>query len=1055
MVAISLPLVIGRRYELQRLFARGGGSGVYVAVDLETQTEVAVKVSDPGDARATQRFEREASALALIGSEHVVRVLGVGFSHEVGTPYLIMELLVGDDLQKELKRRGPLAADDVLRWFHETAGAVELAHGVGIVHRDLKPGNLFLHQPPHGERIVKVLDFGLVKRLDFEHSLDQDVYAGTPHFMAPEQVRGHAARIGPPADIWALGMVAVSMLTGVPYWNVSTADEALAAIISHPITPPSARWPWLPEGFDAWFRRSCDRVAERRFPSALAQAAALTQALATLTVEGTRPDGSQTLQGGPATAPRVRPLEPTATFFGSHTSRIDDGLRTLDIVAEPGSDRPLIGRDAERHDLAARLAGGPGILITVTGAGGSGKTRLATEVAHSVADSFPGGVFIVNLGALRDPGRVAEAMADVLVPKRDAVLPLADHMAAALRDRRALIVLDNFEHLRAAKDVIAELRRRAPEVAWLITSRTPVGLPDEERFPLAPLEVPPGKPSAAEAANYSSVQLFVERARAAAPGFRLSDDNVAAICETVRRLDGLPLALELAAARVRRLEERRVPGRTPGPGKDQLGDVAEQQRTMRAAIAWSYDLLTDEERLVFRRIAVCPGGVTPSGARRLVDGDVEGVEAILTALCDSSLVQLSAEEPPRYRLLETVREFGLEALAQAGEERVARSGVLDHALAISEEAQAGLRGPDQGHWLAVVAAELDNLRAALGWALADAPADALTLAAGLSWFWYLRGHYREGSAWLEAALARSPTAAPETRAPALLGAGELAFLQCHYGRAISLLEESAELARRHGDRRGSAAAEQRLGSVAREQGEYAACAARHERSRAAWVRIGDRREEARSLNYLAFVSWLSGGDATRAATLAREAREVFNEIGDKEGLVWSTMNLGAIDFYRGEVAAAVKRFEEAFHHAVSMRFQEGIAWSLNMQALCSMARREWTRAVAQLRASLNLHRKLGDLWRSASVLEALAVVAAETGLPERAAVIIGSARALRRRIGAPVPACERPLLEGELERLRQSLGSQLDLRLAEGEVLPLDEALDVALEDEPETRAAG
>jgi non-specific serine/threonine protein kinase len=743
------------------------------------------------------------------------------------------------------------------------------------------------------------------------------------------------------------------------------------------------------------------------------------------------------------------------TFGGSHagTSRTSDELPgALAPVA-----RPLVGREVERRELDERLRRREGGLVTVTGAGGTGKTRLAEEVAAAASDAFPGGVWVVPLSPLRDPGAVPEAIADVLLPARDAVLPLLDQLAAMLRDRRALVVLDNFEHLVAARGVVAELRARAPRTSWLVTSRAPLGLPDEERFPLAPLDVPAAGPvTAAEAAQYSAVQLFVDRARAASPDFTLDSDNAGAIAEICRRLDGLPLAIELAAARVRHLDERRVPERT-GRGRGAIADVGEQQRTIRAAIAWSYELLAEGERVVFRRVAVCPGGVTADAARRLA-GDAAGdVERVLAALVDSSLVQHvpdGGDGHARYRLLETVREFGLEALAAAGEERLARRRALEHALALGAEAESGLRGPEQARTLGALAAELDNLRAALGWALADVPEDALRLAASLSWFWYLRGHYREGSAWLEAALARCPRAPDALRAPALLGAGELAFLQCSYGRAAGLLEESAEDARRNGDARGVAAAEQLLGSIAREQGDYILATARHERARAAWTSLGDRREDGRSLNYLAFVGWLSGGELGRAATLARRARAIFADVGDREGRVWSSLNLGAVAYHAGDLDAAARAFEEAFHDSVAVRFQEGIAWSLNMQGLCSLARREHTRAAAQLRASLNLHRKIGDLWRSASVLEALAALSVEQGAAERAALILGSAAAVRRRIAAPVPACERGLLEAAMDRLRGLLGPALDARLAQGEVLPLDEALATALDEDSGEHAA-
>jgi len=1041
--APNLPVTVGARWQLTRILAHGGGSAVYLARDLESGDEVAVKLGDNGqrDARAWQRFEREASALALIGSEHVVRVLAVGRDLGLGAPYLVMERLRGEDLHREIKRRGALPPGEAVAWLSQAAGALELAHGVGIVHRDLKPANMFLHDLGDGSRVLKLLDFGLVKRLD-AGGYDEDAYAGTPHYMAPEQVRGHSARVGPSVDIWAIGMVAVTMLTGQPYWIASTSEDALAAIVSQPLTPPSSRWPWLPEAFDGWFRRSCDRVPERRFASAAAQAAALARALAGA-VHASNPGAPASLPGmASLTQPKV--VGATVTF-GGDTSRLDVEAPWALTAPDDHGARPMVGREAERRELEHRLSRAPGVLLTVTGAGGTGKTRLAAEVAGGLSSVFPGGVFTVALGTVREAGEVPEALADALLPKRDAVLPLVDQIAGALRDRRALLVVDGFEHLLPARATIGELRARAPLASWLITSRAPLGLADEDRFALAPLEVPAPSTGLDEAGQYSAVQLFVERARAAAPGFQLTAENVAVVCEICRRLDGLPLALELAAARWRRLDERRVPERAGRRGD--LADVSEQQKTIRAAIAWSYDLLTDEERLIFRRIAVCPGGVSATAARRLAAGEVTGAELVLAGLVDSSLVQVAAEEPPRYRTLETVREFGLEALAAAGEERLARTRALDHALELAAEAHGGLRGAEQAWWLSTLAGELDNLRAALGWALAERPEDALRLAAGLTWFWYLRGHYREGSAWLEAALARSPSAAAEIRGPALLGAGELAFLQCHYSRATGLLEESGETARKIGDARVAAAASQLLGSIAREQGEYRLAAARHERSRAAWATLGDRREEGRSLNYLAFVAWLSGGDLARAEDLAGRAAAIFGEIGDKEGSVWSSLNLGGAAFHRGDMGAAAAAFERAFHDAVAVRYQEGIAWSLDMQGRCSLRRREHSRAGAQLGASLSLHRKLGDLWRSASVLEALAALAAADGAAARGALILGAARAVRRRIGAPVPAAERALVEETVAELGTMLGAdEADARIGEGETLPLDEALAAAVD---------
>ena len=372
---------------------------MYRAIDLVTGGEVALKLGEPSrtDSIMWDRFEREASALALIGSQHVVRVLAAGRSRDPDAPFLVMERLRGRDLAREIKEAGPLGAAETLMWFEQAAVALELAHGIGIVHRDLKPSNLFLHEPEGGPRTLKVLDFGLVKEIDAAGT-DPDAFAGTPAYMAPEQVRGHATRTGPTTDVWAMGMVAIAMLTGGHYWASETTEEILRLIRFEPMFPPSRRWPFLTPAFDEWFRRSCDRVAERRFPSVALQSQMLLRALA-----GAGP--ARAHSGIPLAEDRTAPFSRATTLAAAPPTREPAPLPTGVV---------LLGREAERRELLGILERRPGVLVTVTGGGGMGKTHLAQAVAETLQPAFPDGVWPVELGAVRDPTQLLPAIADAM-----------------------------------------------------------------------------------------------------------------------------------------------------------------------------------------------------------------------------------------------------------------------------------------------------------------------------------------------------------------------------------------------------------------------------------------------------------------------------------------------------------------------------------------------------------------------------------------------------------------------------------------------------------------
>ncbi len=1004
--------VVAGRFELAEAIGSGSAADVHHAIDLVTGERVAVKLAATDRIElevARYRFEREAAALAVLGSPHVVRLIAAGTTRREQRPFLVLELLRGRTLQEELID-GPLPPRNVATWLSQTAAALELAHGLGIVHRDLKPANLFLHEVGDA-RTVKVLDFGLVK--DTRERTHADGVVGTPLYMSPEQVRGQASRIGPASDIWALAMCAITLLTGETYWTGDGALAVIAQIDGSPLTPPSARWGWLPPAFDAWFARSTARVAERRFRSIATQAAALSRALAGLAARrGARP---VTAADGP-------------TLAGTPTP-------TLVRLAADGP-RPLVGRQVEHTALETRLTAGA--LVTITGPSGVGKSRLAAAVAAASGERLADGAWIVPLGAVRDGSKLPEAIAHVLGLMPDATQGALGLVASALAPRHTLIVLDGAEHLRAggATEAIATLRARCPHASWLVTSRMPLGLAGEDRVVLEPLESPAADVTPDEAARYAAVELFVQRARGVDPGFSLDDDNVGDVVAICRLVEGLPLGVELAAAQVRARNLAEIRTRIQRASVDD---------PVRGAVTWAYGLLRADHQALLRHLAVLPGGMTFPDLRARLGHLTDDVAGAVMRLLESGLASWSGDETPRLTMLDSVREVCRRASEEAGEDEQVWDAAMDHLERLVGRADAGLRGVDQERWLAVIDAEHDNLRAAIHHALVTEPDAALALAGRLTWYWYLRGHYDEGLTLLETSLGRAPARDGAPRLAALHGAGRLALLECAYDRAGELLTEARALAARLGDVRGEAEAAQLLGSVARERGAYGEARRLHRRALALWLQQGDQREAARARNYLAFVGWLGAADGVPDDPV-EDTEATLAALGDLEGQVWALLNRGAIAHHRGDPAAADEAITRAFAGAVGAGFQEGIAWALDLGGRTAARRGDLLTARARLHASLRVHRRLGDLWRCASVLEALAAVMVDDERPARGAVYLGAADALRARVGAPVPACELPLRDEAERRGTAAIGEAYALGRERGRRTPLDEIVAMAAE---------
>src|SRR5918993_381173 len=534
----------------------------------------------------------------------------------------------------------------------------------------------------------------------------------------------------------------------------------------------------------------------------------LTQAVQQLT-RGDLPDNAELRDLGEH---RLRDLlEPERVYQVLHPDLPVDfpPLKSLDSRPHnlPRQPTPFLGREREISELVDMLRRDEVQLLTLTGPGGTGKTRLALQAAADLLDDFRDGVFFVPLAPLSDPALIAPAIGNAIGIREEGERSLAERLRDVLATKHLLLVLDNMEHLVEGAPLVGEILAASPRLKVLATSRLPLRLRAEREYPVPPLALPRRKPPPLpeHLTQYTAVQLFVERAQAVKPDFAIDNENAPAVAEICHRLDGLPLAIELAAARVRMLSpqamlprlEKRLPLLTGG-----ARDAPARQRTLRNTIAWSYDLLEPKEQILFRRLAVFGGGATFEAVEAVANADGSlDVFGGLERLLEQSLLRqdVGPEGEPRFSLLETIREFGIEQLEAHGESEDAQARHAGFFLTLVEEAAPDLHGPTQRAWLERLETEHDNIRAALGWSLTHEPEAALRIGAALFWFWYYRGHLTEGRDWIERALATGASASPDVRARVLNWSSAFAWERADYATAALRSEEALALARSAGD----------------------------------------------------------------------------------------------------------------------------------------------------------------------------------------------------------------------------------------------------------------
>jgi predicted ATPase len=1018
-------------YEIVAALGAGGMGEVYRARDTRLDRAVAIKIlpaTSSTDHDRLSRFEQEARSASALNHPNIVTIYELG--QEDSIHYIAMELVEGKTL-RELLGAGLLPIRRAIEIAAQVAEGLAKAHEAGIAHRDLKPENLMLSD----DGFVKILDFGLAK-LTFPSGDPSEMLTlagpqtkpglvlGTVDYMSPEQASGGPLDFR--SDQFSFGLVLHEMLTGKRAFERGTAAETLVAIMREQAKPIAAQNPDAPAPLCWLIERCLAKEPDKRYVSTRELARELA-----------------------AIRDRLSEKPPKQVE-----------TRAADL---PVQRTEFVGREKEVAAARELLLRPDVRLVTFTGPGGIGKTRLALQVASGLAEHFSAGIHFVPLSPVSDPALAPSAIVQSLGIREAGGLSPLETLKQNLQELRApmLLLLDNFEHLAPAAAMVAELLAIAPQVRVLVTSRAALHVYGEHEFPVPPLGVPDARslPPVEDLLHYPAIALFMQRAVAVKRDFELTRENAPVVAEICARLDGLPLAIELAAARIKVLAPAAI--RTRLASRLQLltggaQDLPQRQQTLRAAIDWSYALLSEADQKLFRRLSVFAGGCTLEGVEAVCDakGDL-GIDLLdgMSSMVDKSLLQQAeaASGESRFVMLETIREYALEKLEASGEAALTKRAHAAYCLVLAEEESSQPGGPEGTEWLERFAVEHNNFRAALEWLTqtADAPW-GLRLGAALFRFWEMREYLAEGRDRL-GKLLRLPAAAAPTklRARALFSAGVLAGEQGDYAAADVLIRESLAIARQLRDQQGEAVCLNALAVHARDRGDPATARSLLEESLTLWRELGDQKAVARALSNLANIV-KSQGDYARASSLYAESLSIFHALGDRTAEAWSMNHQGDVARDQGDLASARIFYEQGLEAFRQLGDRWGIAGTLADLGSLAAEQRDFSTAQSFYRDSIKIFQELDHKRGIARGLECFACSAAAQREAESSLRWAGAAAALRQTIGVSLTSAEQAKLDAALDPARQALSNAAgSAAWLEGWAMPVEKAIAEVLMSEP------
>jgi len=943
------------RYRIERELGRGGMATVFLADDLKHGRKVAIKVMQPQLAAeiGQDRFLREIEIAARLTHPHILPLFDSGAIE--GQVFYVMPYIEGESLRTLLDREKQLGLDEALRLTREVASGLGHAHHHGLVHRDVKPENLLL-----ADGMALIADFGVARTVrgaaaspsDATAPLHTDAGAviGTPRYMAPEQAKGED--VDGRSDIYALGCVLYEMLAGTPPFTAATHEALLRMQMLSEPRPVTEFRPNVPPAIAAAVARALQKPPGDRFPTMAQFAEAL-------------------VMSGGATPTPAAEVQHTAT---------PNNL--------PKERSRFIGREKELAECARILA--ETRMLTLTGVGGSGKTRLGLRLAESMLDSYPDGVWFVDLAPVESDALVPQVVVSTL-----GITPDGDESDGAaivrhLSGKRSLLILDNTEHLLdPSADLADRLLAGLPDLKMLVTSREGLGIEGERLFAVRSLRLPPedAEPDPQTLLGFEAVRLFVTRAQEADRKFALDAGNARTVVDVCRRLDGIPLALELAAARVRALSVERIASMLDDRFRLLTGGSrsVQRHRTLRATVQWSYDHLEPEEQEFFTTLSVFSGGWTLEAAAHIAEADEFQALDLLTRLIDKSLVMM--ERTPsgdtRYRMLETLRQFGLELLTTQGRAEAVRARHLDYFSNWVESMREALRkyyAPDE---IRRLKGDMDNLRAALTWGFQEQPVPATEITKVLYPLWDEAGFYAEGRRWYQRILDRGDAVEPAERAHVLGRSGRLAFKQGDYAVHLAYQEERSRI----------------------------------------FEELGDDKRLARSF-VLQGTTHAYLGNPEKAFPLLEQARIVYEALGEASLIGRLETSVGLASYLVGDYDEARHRFELSLVQAEKDGIDNRVQTAIGNLALVDIMQSRPADAKRRIRQCMEINHKVANLYGISHDLPALAEATRQEGDPSGAARWIGACDALLEKIDAKLEGLEQDTYDRASAAAREALGDE-------------------------------